>query len=116
VKKQPKNEYTKSIEHKDISEPKHNRQQKRHKITAVKAFALGLGRNDVAFTLSLFAEAVVGERGTVPPAGLIDLVTFPLEVEPGAGGAPLEIVVPAALGVLTVVFALIVPPLKGGMS
>lgn len=75
----------------------------------------GLGRNDVAFTLSLlFPEAVVGERGIVPPAGLVDLVTFPLEVEPV--GAPLEIAVPVILGVLTVVFALPEPPLKGGMS
>ncbi len=75
--------------------PQANRQHKTTDITGVKAFALGLGLNDDAFTLSLFPIAEVGERGTdpVPAAGLADLVKFPLDAGvavPVAAGDPFE--------------------------
>jgi len=45
---------------------------KAHDITGLKAFALGLGRNDDALIFSLFAAAVFGEIGEgAAAAGLI---------------------------------------------
>jgi hypothetical protein len=83
---------------------------------------LGFGLNDDAFTLSLFAAAVLGEAGGAPPAGLAEaFARFALAAAPfvvAVTVVEVEVVpfvdAPAA-GVALAEFALPFPPLNGGM-